>query len=178
MKKKISMLIITMLLCISSVLIVNEDVDVKATAGGGGGDNGNYSLDYDYMWFNITENLSNVVYDAYEEGEIRKGRDFGTKGDNYTADNILKPEMIEMGLENVKKIPIQMDTGKKGWKYNYKVDVIDFNLTINGNGYPFPKRVPYNERPMHIPLQLQTYYFLPHVQVLVKWIITTAFKTY
>lgn len=48
-------------------------------------------------------------------------------------------------LENVKKIPIGNITGKENWDYNYKIDVVDFNLTINGENYPFTHTVPKNE---------------------------------
>ena len=66
----------SMLLSASIVVIVINDVDVVATSGGGGNGN-NIGLDYNYMWYNITENLSNVVH-KYPENMIPKGRAFGT----------------------------------------------------------------------------------------------------
>jgi hypothetical protein len=144
MKKKLSVVIVMMLLFISALLVVNNDVDVVATGRDDSKIGKDIGLDLDFMW-EVTWKLCNATHKAYDEGDIRKGRDFGTKGDNWTA-NYLEDQMkYYLELENVKKIPIVMDTVKDGWKYNYKIDVIDFNLTINGDNYPFPHTVPKNE---------------------------------
>lgn len=71
-------------------------------------------LPLDYMWFNILENLSNVIYnpDVYPtNGEyVRKGRAFGSDGDHWTA-NFIKDEMTNGShLENVKKLRLGPNT--------------------------------------------------------------------
>ena len=49
--------------------------------------------------FNITANLSNIIFDKYDEenGEIAKGRAFGTKGEHRAAE-ILYENMTLLGL--------------------------------------------------------------------------------
>ena len=61
---------------------------------------------------------------------------------NVSYDNITE---YNLSLENVTKIKIENITGKKDWNYNYTVGAIDFNLTINGDNYPYPHTVPKNE---------------------------------
>lgn len=153
MKNKIvGILVGVMLMLTAVVIIVPNNLKVEATFGGGGETNEGIGLDYDYMWFNITENLSNVVHNknVYPPGTIPMGRAFGTEGDRYTAEEILIPAMDEIGLENVEKIPIQNisdieENYYKKFYYNYIVQPINFNLVINGDTYPFPHNVPINE---------------------------------
>ena len=147
MKRKIGVLLISLLLSIIIVLVVNNEFKVEAAGGGGsngtGEDNG-ISLDLDYM-YNVTLDLASVVHnDSIWGTGIRKGRDFGTEGDRWTADYI-KAKLEKLNLENVTKIKIEPIDGKDCWKYNYKVDVVDFNLIINGDGYIHPHTVPKNE---------------------------------
>ena len=143
--KKLTSFFVIFLFLASCLFIVSNDVDVVADYGGdGGGDDGSIGLDCWYMW-NVTQNLSNVVHldDIWENG-IRKGRAFGTEGDRWTAEYI-KREFENMSLENVDKIPIQNIDGKDEWRYNYKVVTIEYNLTINGDNYPYNHIVPLNE---------------------------------
>lgn len=112
MNRKISVLIIVTLLCMSSVIIFDDDVDVDATPGGGGGeDNGDIGLNFSYIK-EITYLLSNVIKDAYEEGDLRKGRAFGTDGEIYAAENIIEYEMNKIGLWNVTKEQMENRDGK------------------------------------------------------------------
>ena len=75
------MLIIGMIF-FSSIVIICEKNNVKSNPGG---DSNGLSLDINFI-INITQNLSSVIFDAYEEGELQKGRAFGTKGEHYAAD--------------------------------------------------------------------------------------------
>ena len=98
--RKIIVLILVILLCMSSVVIFNINVDVNAT-GEGEGDEGDIGLNFSYIE-EITEELSKVIFNpnVYEEGDLKKGRYFGSEGEHYAAFNILQDEMIEMGLYN------------------------------------------------------------------------------
>jgi len=146
MKGKISILIIIMLLCVSSMVIFDKDVKIKATGGGGnGGDNG-IGLDMDYM-YQVTLDLAGVVHNDSIWGDgIRKGRDFGSAGDQWTADYLYKEMEYKLTtLENVEKIPIEKIWYKPLWFYNYIVEVLDFNLIINGSKYNYSQFMPKNE---------------------------------
>ena len=66
-------------------------------------------LDLQYI-YNITENLSHIIFTEYDEsaGEIAKGRAFGTKGERKAAE-ILYENMTKLGLytwnESIENIP-------------------------------------------------------------------------
>ena len=49
MNRKISVLIVTLLMCISTIVMIPSDFDVEATPGGGGGDNGSIGLDFQFI---------------------------------------------------------------------------------------------------------------------------------
>jgi len=55
-------------------------------------------LDIQFI-YNITEKLSNIIFDEYDEekGEIAKGRGFGTKGEHKAAEIIFE-NMTKLGL--------------------------------------------------------------------------------
>jgi len=131
-------------MCLTAIVIIPSDFEVEATPGGGeGGDNGSIGLNYTYIW-EITQKLCNVIYDAYEPGDIPRGRFFGSKGGNYTVYQILKPEMNAMDLENVTELQISdlPDTDKN---YTTMIWVNDFKLTVNNDNYPFPNTIPITE---------------------------------
>jgi len=86
MKNKKICILVCMLMTISTMTTILYTNNIKVEASDGGGDDNNrIGLDYDFMW-NVTNNLSKVVYNAYSGNDIRKGRSFGTKGEQYTAD--------------------------------------------------------------------------------------------
>jgi len=88
-------------------------------------------LDYNEMW-NYTSHIGNIVHTAYEGDEIRKGRAFGTKGDNATADYLLH-ELREMGFDekNSCKEKIEPLWYKPFWHYSKKVETVDYRFRIN-----------------------------------------------
>jgi hypothetical protein len=113
-------------------------------------------LPYNYMWFNITENLSNVIFNPVvyptHEDIVRKGRAFGSDGDRWTANYLYQNIMRDdLNLENVAKLkigPIQKDIGDYhgiDWYYTSMLDINDLSLTINDDDYPYPNPVPKNE---------------------------------
>ncbi|MCK4364803.1 MAG: M28 family peptidase [Thermoplasmatales archaeon] len=85
-------------------------------------------LDLQYI-YNLTENLSNIIFTEYNEsaGEIAKGRAFGSKGEHKAAD-ILFENMTKLGLytkkERIKKVPRYPNI-------TCKLDVLEKGLTIH-----------------------------------------------
>jgi hypothetical protein len=96
MKKKIVSILVCMLLIGTTIVLVPEDFNVKAS--GNGGEDG-LGLDYDYI-YNITQMLSKIIDTAYEEGEIAKGRAFGTEGEHLAA-NKIRDNMSDLDLYNI-----------------------------------------------------------------------------
>ncbi|MCX6666031.1 MAG: PKD domain-containing protein [Euryarchaeota archaeon] len=96
-QKKLKAVITAVLLCATSIIIIHNNSDVAASETGGG----SFLLSSD-MIHRVTENLSNMIYTAYNDGEFRKGRSFGSKGEHYSADYI-ENEMSQIGLSNVHK---------------------------------------------------------------------------
>lgn len=91
----------------------------------------NSILDLSFI-YNITENLSNIIFTEYNEsaGEIAKGRFFGTKGE-WRAAEILYENMSDMGLYT-QKVQIQnLPNVIKCSKLTHKLEVLDFGLKIN-----------------------------------------------
>ena len=80
---KIEVAVITFILCTTAVSIIHRNTPNVAAYEIEG--EGCYILSTD-MIHRVTENLSNVIYTAYDEGELRKGRAFGSKGEHYAAD--------------------------------------------------------------------------------------------
>jgi len=85
-------------------------------------------LDVDYI-YNITENLSYIIFREYDEenGEIAKGREFGTKGEHKAAD-IIYENMTKLGLY-VWKEQIKNTPGNP--RLTYKLEVVDYKLKVN-----------------------------------------------
>ncbi|MCX6665705.1 MAG: hypothetical protein NT038_06570 [Euryarchaeota archaeon] len=59
MRRKLSAIFVTLLMCLTAVVIVPRNNDVKADSGSGGSS----GLDTQFI-HQITENLSNVIYNA------------------------------------------------------------------------------------------------------------------
>jgi len=127
MRRKIYVLSIVMLLCISSVVIINDDFNVEATSGDGG--EGDIGLNFSYI-HDITTSLSEVIYTVYDEesGELAKGRAFGTKGEHYAAKNIIEYEMNKMGLWNV---TLENITQFPDDTIDDKLEVLAKGITVN-----------------------------------------------
>jgi hypothetical protein len=82
--------------------------------------------------YNITENLSEIIFTEYNEsaGEIAKGRDFGTKGEHKAAE-ILFENMTNLGLytwkEPINNIPTLSEITTK---IASKVEILEEGLTV------------------------------------------------
>jgi hypothetical protein len=95
MKRKISVLIVTLLMCLSAiVVIVPDDLQVGATPGGGG--EGNMVLDYGFIC-NKTKLLSDIIFEV-KDHNLSKGRYFGSAGEQEAADKIADWMENEIGL--------------------------------------------------------------------------------
>ena len=93
--------------------------------------NSNYTtLDSKYI-FNITKALSNIIFTEYNEtdGELAKGRAFGTKGEHKAAE-ILAENMSKLGLW-VKKDPIKNIDELPD--IANKIEINDFQLILKNN---------------------------------------------
>jgi len=88
----------------------------------------NTVLDVQYI-YNITKALSNIIFTEYNEsnGEIAKGRAYGTKGEHKAAD-ILFENMTELGLYTYKE---QITNTEKYPELTHELEVADYNLKIN-----------------------------------------------
>jgi PKD repeat protein len=96
MNRKIFVIFVTLVMIVSTFVIAPNDLKVEASGGGSGGDIG---IDFQYI-YNITENLSNVIFDAPLDHGIRKGRAFGTEGERHAAENIISLEMENLNLHD------------------------------------------------------------------------------
>ncbi len=88
-------------------------------------------LDLQFI-YNITENLSNIIFTEYNKsaGEIAKGRDFGTKGEHKAAD-ILYENLTNLGIWTRKeKINNSIKTLSEIPKIASKLELIEKGLTI------------------------------------------------
>ena len=119
-----------MLISISSITFVNNDIVVKASPGNGE-DN---SLNFNYL-YNLTYNLSQVVNNAPLDHGMQKGREFGTTGEHFTKDNIIKPEMINIfGTGNVTIEQIEnIEPIKEENNLTHYLETISQGITIHHN---------------------------------------------
>jgi len=83
-KRKIHVLIVISMMLMTIFVAFPIKKPVKANPSSGE-DLIDIDLDLQFI-YNVTQNLSTVIYDAYSDGELEKGRAFGTKGEHYAAD--------------------------------------------------------------------------------------------
>ena len=150
MERKISAIIISLLLLSSIIIFVDNDHNVEAIGGEGEGDIDNIGLDYDFMWL-VSKTVSNATYEAYPGDEITKGREFGSKGDWWTAEKIWGFMKYDCSLENVDQIPlgpIENENCSDRF-YTSKINVTDYLLHIDNTDYyndtKLPCDIPVNE---------------------------------
>ncbi len=86
------------------------------------------TLDIQFI-YNITANLSNIIFDVYDEenGEIAKGRAFGTKGEHRAAE-ILYENMTKLGLYTVKE---QIKNTDKCPDLTHELEINEYFVKIN-----------------------------------------------
>ena len=130
MRKKICTLLVTLLMISSATLIIMpKNQNVKADQAEGE----DHILDVDFI-YEIAYDLSDVINNPiYGDGDLKKGRAFGTKGEFYAANNIIKYEMNKMGLYNVTMDPLERPWPKH--KIDDKLEIKSKGLHINGTEY-------------------------------------------
>ena len=153
MKKKIFVLVVTMLMVLSAIVIIHSDTEVEASGGEGGGSgsgNNGIGLDNGFVW-NVTRDLSDIIRTEYDikKGDIPKGRAWGTDGDRH-AQNLTEAWMKNesyCGLSEVQKITIGYLDEHPERNYSSKIVVNDFRLSIShpNKNYPFENPMPLTE---------------------------------
>jgi hypothetical protein len=163
MKRKISVMTVIVIMCISSMVIFNENFYVEADTGSGGNTVG---LDYDFI-YEVIENLSYIIYDeehAIHEG-IYKGRNFGTPGELHaleylhdTIDLITNNLSANITLERIgnESISTRLHMMKR---VNNKMEVLGYGLSLrnatsgspnstipNNESFPFTPYIHLNEK--------------------------------
>jgi len=88
----------------------------------------NDKLDIDYI-YNITKALSNIIFTEYDEenGEIAKGRAYGTKGEHKAAE-ILYENMTKLGLYTKKE---QLRNLPSCPTVVHKIEILEYGMTIS-----------------------------------------------
>jgi len=134
MRNKIIVIFIVMLLSISGMQLVFDDVNVIADTGGEEGEYLDYQLVYD-----VTEDLSKIVNDVYdvENGELAKGRAFGSKGEHWAANylnntfnDILNITAYTERIENI-PCPLFKDYSG-GLNLTDKIEIKEMSILLNG----------------------------------------------
>jgi hypothetical protein len=106
-----------------SILADIENLNLKKTY-----DYSFEQLDLQYI-YNITENLSNIIFTEYNEsnGEIAKGRAYGTIGEQKAA-KIINKHMIALGLYTYTE---QITDTREYPDLTRELEIIDFSVKIN-----------------------------------------------
>jgi len=90
-------------------------------------------LDVNYT-YNITEALSSIIFTAYNDSEIARGRSFGTKGEHKAAE-ILEKNMSDLDLwtwnETITNLPELQEVASATWINDYKIVVKNLTSGVN-----------------------------------------------
>jgi len=124
MKRKIIVVGIVVLLIISGMTFLKIDTIVEAV---GGEDSENFGINTSYIK-QIAENLSDIIINEYGEGELAKGRAFGSKGEHFAAGYIKLEMQNRLNLYNVTLDPIE-------YGQNTNLEIKSKGLYINGTEY-------------------------------------------
>lgn len=123
MKIKSFVLFVTLLFILNAILmIVPQDKIVKADT-----PPPIPEIDYDYI-YNVTEWLSKVINNSYEEYELAKGRAFGSKGEHDAAQKIAF-WMNETGLHD----PTTTTYPSKSYREKITDKLYPLRLFFSGN---------------------------------------------
>lgn len=133
-------IVMLMVSSVMTTMIFSEDDTVKANEEP---QDPGMNLDYDWVW-NRTKDFSEVIYNVNNwPNDIKKGREWGTEGENFTVDRILEPAMNgtdkPCGLSGYKELPIGYidQVFFRSRQYSSKIDITDYGLTINFLGEPY-----------------------------------------
>ena len=142
MREKIVSILVCMLLITSGVFFVFKNSDVKADPPGDGEGELTSDLDFDYMW-NVTTYLADIIHDenVYENGELKKGRYFGSDGDRQTSYYLWRnfTETCGFNENDVRKVRLENIEGDnyKDTDYTELVKVTSYQLTINHDTFEY-----------------------------------------
>jgi hypothetical protein len=144
--KKILSIALLMLFLLNATMVIKEGVNPTSTAKADETEPQTYStgLDFDYVW-QVTENVSNAIHNAYHGNVFRKGRMFGSNGSENYAKNYTLDEMTNKGLSNVSDVQLGPLENFSWRDYTTFLNVSNFQIHINTSGYPYPPDVPKNE---------------------------------
>jgi hypothetical protein len=139
MMKKLNVVIITMLMCLTAIVLTPIESNVEATS----------ELDYDFI-YNITYNLSRTIYDAPLDYGLAKGRYFASEGERFAANESIRSEMINLGLYDPtpnKNLPyldqIQNINEFNNW-FKYIVPFIDLDTNLKSHVKTLAKGLKFN----------------------------------
>jgi hypothetical protein len=139
MRNKSLTIVITLVMVLSTFVVIPSDLKIKNVAGDATPPL--LSLDTDYI-LEITEYLSETIFDAYGGDDFQKGRAFGTAGEHYARDYLFD-EMDDLDLNPIIDNITDIDSRYNKhfpWKLNQllaltdKLDIDSMSLTINQNG--------------------------------------------
>ena len=133
MKNKILAVFVMFVMVLSTVVLISEDNKVLATSGGGAGGTEEMGFDFDYI-FNKTETLSETIYEAYNETDIKKGRFYGSKGERYAKDKIvnwMQNLNLSTTTEKIQNIESGFDNEAPSINLTENIDINDYGITIN-----------------------------------------------
>ncbi|MCX6665410.1 MAG: hypothetical protein NT038_05050 [Euryarchaeota archaeon] len=120
--RKIAAISLVIILFLGGIAIKPTDNTVKADTES----QGNLHLDTQYVW-NITSNLSDIIFQSYNTSELQKGREFGSKGEQQAANlvyNIMQSLDMNPIKERIQTYPTdQIDD---------KLEVLSKGVKING----------------------------------------------
>jgi hypothetical protein len=148
MKNKLYVIFVTLLILTCGLFIGTKDLDVKATSSGGSNCGiDDIGLDVNWMWNDVISTICNATYEAYKGDNIIRGREIGTKGDRWSANEIEEYMREDCGLENVEQIQLLPINDPKCWTryYTSRMNVTDYRLHIDIDSKNFHKTIPVNE---------------------------------
>lgn len=142
---------------------------------------GDSGLDVGYI-YNITKALSYIVYTEYDEenGEIARGRAFGTVGEHKAAE-ILEENLSDLGLwawkENIVNTPELPNIASTFWVNDYKIVIKNVSSgtskTVDGYISPTwkglrgsPNKIDYNFSFNDLKFKVKPKYSLPFGKIL------------
>lgn len=131
----ISILLLTLFITNCIVIINQQDTRVQAAEVPHGNQENAIGLDLGFFQ-NTTVLIAHAVYNAYNGNQLRKGREFGSKGCENYSKNLIYNQMNNLSLnpQNITLMPIQ-DAAHALRFYTSFINVTNFNLHINYPGF-------------------------------------------
>lgn len=139
--KKIIAFLVCALVITSGILLMPQNTDVRADGYQHPSGENEIGLNTTYVW-EMVKKFCNVtrLTDWSVENNIPKGRSWATAGENYTIDNLLKPQWENFTDPVFQKLPIGPINVEPYDKrlYSNKIVIQDFDLTIENPSKTIP----------------------------------------